>query len=128
MKIRKIIIISMILIVVLLSGCGRQSTVKLIEEKKTYPEPETVINSLEESGFQVECFDNFEELGIETTMIKAIRDEEYIDICYDVLTENDLDEIIEYYTSNYKKYNLVSNVDLVFCYSSEAVAEEAGLQ
>lgn len=128
MKIKKHIVTIMLLIAFSLTGCGNQSTVKLIEEKQTYPEPETVAANLEEAGFEVERFDSFEELGIEALRIKALKDDEYIDICYNVPSENDLDAVIEYYMGNYEKYNLVSNVDLVFCYSSENVVKEAGLQ
>lgn len=125
---RQKFIASLLLLTLLLSGCGSKSASELIEEKKSYPEPQEVISNLEENNYQVESYESFEDLGINAVRIKAVKDDEYLDICYDVLSEDDLNKIIEYYVENYKNYNLISNVDIVFCYSSEIVIENAGLQ
>ena len=126
-KIRVPFITVLLFLTLLFSGCG-SSPADVTEEKKDYPKSQEVINNLEENGYQVETFDTFEELGINTTRIKAVKDEEYLDVCYDVSSTDELNEIIEFYSSNYKKYNLISNVDMVFCYSSEVVIENSGLQ
>lgn len=120
--------ILLLLLAFALSGCGRHSTIEVITEEKVYPEPDEVIGNLEAAGFEVESFGMFEELELETTRIKAVKGKEYLDICYHVPSEKDLDAIIEYYTDNYKQYNLVSNADIVFCYSGESVKTDAGLQ
>lgn len=111
-----------------LAGCGAQSTVKIVEEEKTYPEPDTVVSSLEGAGFEVEKSENFDEIGVNATRIKAVSGEEYLDVCYNVSSADDMDKIVEYYTGSYKKYNLVSDDEVVYCYSSEAVIESAGLE
>lgn len=110
-----------------LAGCGGQSTVKVVQEEKTYPEPDTLADSLEAAGFTVEKAESVAETGVEASRITAVKDGEYLDICYDVASVDDMNTIVEYYTGNYKKYNLVSDDDVVYCYSSEAVIEAAGL-
>jgi len=111
----------------MLAGCGGQSTVKIVEEEKTYPEPDAVVSSLEDAGFTVEKSESLEEAGVEATRIKAVNGDEYLDVCYHVASADDMDKIVEYYTGNYKKYNLVSDDEVVYCYSSESVIESAGL-
>lgn len=118
----------MVIMMLALAGCGAQSTVEIVTEEKTYPEPDTVAESLEGSGFSVERFEKFEELGIDAVRVKAVNGDEYLDICYSVSSMEDMDAIVAYYTENYKQYNLVSDTDVVYCYSSESVEDMAGLQ
>lgn len=127
MKAKRICIMVMMAAALALTGCGGQSTVKIIQEEKTYPEPDTVADSLEAAGFTVEKSESLTDAGVEATRVKAVKDEEYLDICYNVASSDDMNKIVEYYTENYKKYNLVSDDDVVYCYSSEAVTEAAGL-
>lgn len=109
-----------------LTGCGSEQPP---EEKLDFPEPEEVISSLEEEGYQVESFDDFEELdSIKVTRIKAVKGESYLDVCYNVASEDELNKIIEYYSANYKNYNIFSNIDIVFCYSDEDVVQIADLK
>lgn len=89
---------------------------------------DAVAESLESAGFEVERSGVFEGLDIETTRIKAVNGDDYLDICYHVPSADDMDEIVTYYTQNYKKYNLVSGTDVVYCYSSDSVEETAGLR
>ena len=110
-----------------LAGCGRQSTGKIVEEERTYTDPDTVAGSLEDAGFTVERSEGIAEIGVEATRIKAVNGNEYLDVCYNVASSDDMDKIVEYYTGNYKKYNLVSDNEVVYCYSNESVLESAGL-
>lgn len=121
-------IVILLLLVFTISGCGQSSTVKIITEEKTYPDPDTVAGNLEDAGYTVERSETFEGLDIEAVRIKAVNGDEYIDICYDVSAMADMDKIIEYYMDDYKKYNLVSDTGIVFCYSSDEAVESAGLQ
>lgn len=127
MKIKKVCIAVMLIMVFVLAGCGSQSTVKVITEEKTYPEPDEVAESLENAGFSVERYGRFEEVGVATTRIKAVNDSDYLDICYYVGSDEDMDAIVEYYINNYKKYNLVSDTNVVYCYSGDDVVSIAGL-
>ncbi len=107
------------------AGCGQKQPQ---ERKLEFPTAEEVAESMEEQGYEVERFDSFEELdSLKTTRIKAVQGEKYLDICYGVETEDDINRIIDYYSSNYKNYNLFSNVDTVFCYSGQDVIQTAGL-
>lgn len=110
-----------------LAGCGGQSTVKIVEEERTYPDSDAVAGSLEDAGFTVEKSEGIAEIGVEATRIKAVNGNEYLDVCYNVASSDDMNKIVEYYTGNYKKYNLVSDNEVVYCYSSESVLESAGL-
>ena len=125
---KKMGIVVLLLLVFTISGCGKSSTIKIVTEEKTYPEPDTVISNLENAGYTVERSEGIEGLDVETDRIKAMNGDQYIDVCYNVASMADMDMIIEYYTGNYKKYNLVSDTNIVFCYSDDSVVESAGLQ
>ncbi len=125
---KKLGIAVLVMMMIALVGCGGQSTVKIIEEERTYPEPDAVVSSLEDAGFTVEKSESIAEAGVEATRIKAVNGEEYLDVCYNVASSEDMDKIVEYYTGSYKKYNLVSDDKVVYCYSSESVVESAGLE
>lgn len=125
---RKSCMILLLLIMLVIPGCGDQSTIKVVTEKKTYPELDEVASNLENAGFEVERYGSFEEAGVGATRIKAEKDDEYLDLCYDVESRTDLDTIINYYMGNYKRFNLVSDEDVVYCYSSDFVIESAGLK
>lgn len=130
MKTRKICT-TMILTMMILSGCGSKAPAEQAKrEEAPYPEANAIVSSLEEAGYDVEESDSFEELGISVTRITAVNGEEYLDLCYGVTSSADQDSIAAYYTNtdSYRKYNLVSDGDTIYCYSSESVIESAGLQ
>ena len=122
-----VIFLLMVMSMTLLSACGFGKAEEIPEEKLGFPDSQEVINNLEENNYEVETFETFEDLGIQTTRIKAVKGEEYLDVCYDVASDDDINRIIEYYSDNYVNYNLISNVDIVICYSSESVVKDAGL-
>ena len=135
MKTRRICAVMILAVAVAMSGCGNDTAAKeAVEqaqrEEEPYPEADTVVSTLEEAGFAVEKSDSFEELGINVTRITAVNGEEYLDLCYDIASADDQDKIVGYYTStdSYRNYNLVSDDNVVYCYSSEYVIESAGLQ
>lgn len=115
-----------------LSGCGADAAAEeqAKREETPYPQAAEVVSALEEAGFEVEQSDDFEELGINVTRITAINGEECLEVCYDIASEDDREKIVDYYTSadRYRKYSLVSDDEIVYCYSSESMAESAGLQ
>lgn len=113
---------------VVLAGCGARPAEENAGRENIYPGPDEVASSLEAAGFEVERSENFEQLEISTTRIKAVNGEEYLDICYDIASAEDMSKIEEYYQGNYKKYNLLSDDAMICCYSSESVAQSAGLQ
>lgn len=113
----------------MLAGCGANNDKKVeaAREEKVYPEEKEVAASLEEAGFEVEQTDDFAELDLKVSRIKAVKGEEYLDLCYDVVSDEDSDRIVEYYSQSYQKYNLVVDEETVYCYSSESVLQSAGL-
>lgn len=127
MKMKKSGLAILLVMALALTGCGTQSTVKVVTEEKTYPEPDEVVGNLESAGFTVERYEEFEELDIVTTRIKASNGDDYLDICYYVGDDADIDAIVEYYIGNYKQYNLVSDSSVVYCYSGDDVVDIAGL-
>lgn len=131
---RRICAAIILAIAIVLPGCGSEAAKAAAEqakrEEEPYPEADAVVSALEEAGFEVEKSDNFGELGIDVTRITAVNGEEYLDLCYDIASSDDQDKIVAYYTGtdSYRNYNLVSDGDIVYCYSSETVVESAGLQ
>lgn len=132
MKKRRICTALTLAALLILSGCGADAAAneQAKREEEPYPQAAEVVSALEEAGFQVEQSDDFTELGISVTRITAVNGEEYLDVCYDIASEDDRDKIVDYYTSedSYRKYSLVSDEEIVYCYSSESVVESAGLQ
>lgn len=131
---RKICAAIILAVAIVLPGCGSEAAKMTAEqakrEEEPYPEADAVVSALEEAGFEVEKSDSFGELGIDVTRITAVNGEEYLDLCYDIASSDDQDKIVAYYTGtdSYRNYNLVSDGDIVYCYSSETVIESAGLQ
>lgn len=135
MKTRRICAVMILAMAIAVSGCGGDTAAKEAaeqakREEEPYPEADAIVSTLKEAGFEVEKSDSFEELGINVTRITAVNGEEYLDLCYDIASSDDQDKIVEYYTStdSYRNYNLVSDDNVVYCYSSESVIESAGLQ
>ena len=112
----------------MLAGCGgnNEEKVEAAREEQVYPEEKDVVASLEEAGFEVEQTDDFAELDLDVSRIRAVKGEEYLDLCYDVASDAS-DNIVEYYAQSYQKYNLVVDEETVYCYSSESVLQSAGL-
>lgn len=128
MRAKRVCIAMVMSVVFILAGCGGQSAAEIPEEERVYPEPDAVVSSLEEAGFTVEKSESIEEAGVEATRIKAVNGDEYLDVCYNVASSDDMNKIVEYYADSYKKYNLVSDEEVVYCYSSESVIRSAGLE
>lgn len=134
---KKIVSIVCLVFVTTLTGCGDAKKAEEINSyleenysapaQENYPESESLLNTLEEAGFTAEKFDRFEELEVDTVRIKATKDEEYLDICYNVSGEENIQKIIEYYMQNYVKCNLLNDEGTIICYSSDSVMEQTGL-
>lgn len=120
-----------------LAGCGQSKEAKELNayleanysapEEVGCPAPEELASALEEMGFEVERNEEVGELGIKTDRVTAVKDEQYLDICYGVTDEQEAADIMDYYIDNYDKCNIMNDGAAVFCYSSESVAEQAGL-
>ena len=127
----------MIAALFLFTGCGKSKEAEQLNayleenysapEEKGYPAPDDLADALEAAEFSVERYEETEELGITADRVKAIKGEEYLDICYGVTDEQDVQDIMEYYIEQYDKCNIMTAKDAVVCYSSQAVAEQAGL-
>ena len=141
MKKKKTVLFAIITLVTALSfvctGCGRSKEAEELNayleanysapEEVGYPEAEELASALEELGFDVERNETVGELGIKTDRVTAVKDEQYLDICYGVTDEQDAEHIMDYYMENYDRCNIMNDRETVFCYSSESVAEQAGL-
>ena len=133
MKRKKLGIAIMLIMVFVLSGCGasgKATAEQAKREEEPHPEPDAVVDALEQAGFEVEQEDSFEELGIQAKRITAENGGEYLDICYDISTVEDQDQIVAYYTNtdSYSKFSLVSEKGVVYCYNSDTALQSAGLQ
>ncbi len=121
----------------ILTGCGESKQAEEINsylaqnytapEEKGYPAPDELVSALEDAGYTVERCGKVEELDIETDRVKALKDSDYLDICYGVADEQAMQDIMQFYIETYDKCSIMSDEDVVFCYSSEKAAEEAGL-
>ncbi len=125
---RKVGIVILAVVMLTLSGCGSRPVTEDVGRESTYPEADEVAANLEAAGFAVESFESFEELGLNVSRIKAVNGEDYLDICYDVTSAEDIGRIEEHYQGSYEKYNLMSDDEMICCYSSESVLQSAGLQ
>lgn len=125
---RKVGVVMLTVMMLTLSGCGVQSEAENVGRESTYPEADEVAANLEEAGFDVESLESFEELGLNVSRIKAVNGEDYLDICYEVPSAEDMGRIAEHYRGSYEKYNLMSDDEMICCYSSESVLQSAGLQ
>ncbi len=115
-------------VMIALAGCGTRPEEENVGRENTYPGPDEVAASLEAAGFELERSENFEQLEISTTRIKAVNGEEYLDICYEVSSAEDMNRIEEYYEGSYSQYNILSDDEMICCYSSESALQNAGLQ
>ena len=119
------------------TGCGKSEDAEqlntYLEEnysapgEESYPAPDELADALEAAEFSVERYEEIEELGITVDRVKTAKGEEYLDICYGVTDEQNVQDIMEYYIEQYDKCNIMTVKDAVFCYSSKDVAEQAGL-
>lgn len=119
------------------TGCGRSEEAQQLNayleenysvpEEKEGPTSEELADALEQAGFSVEQYGEIEEIGITAVRVKAVKDKEYLDICYGVTDEQTVQDIMGYYIEQYDKCNIMTDKDAVFCYSSETVAKQAGL-
>lgn len=129
--------VAILFIMALLAGCGTSKEAAELNtylaqnhpapEKKSSPAPEELAAALEDAGFTVERHEEVKELGITAQRVKAVKDEAYFDVCYSVTDEQDVQDIMEYYIEQYDRCSIIVNDEgTVFCYSSEAVAQQAG--
>lgn len=126
----------MFLVMVLLIGCGESKEAAEINaylaenypapEKKSDPAPEELVKTFQDAGFTVEQHEEVKELGITVQRVQAVKDEEYFDVCYGVTDEQNVQDIMEYYIEQYDRCSIINDEGTVFCYSSEAVAKQAG--
>ena len=63
-----------------LAGCGANPPAEAAVEERTYPGSDEVADRLEEAGYYVEQYDEFEELGIAASRVKAAAGDDYLDI------------------------------------------------
>lgn len=102
-----------------------------IEETKpedAVPQKEQIIKNLEDKGYDIEYYDTVFDSGISCYRIYATKDNEFIDICYD-LTEENAETAFYEYEKKYDKYYLMAmNGTFVYCISDKKVFKDAGFK
>ncbi len=125
---RKTIVIILAGIMFVLAGCGANPPAEAAVEERTYPGSDEVADRLEEAGYYVEQYDEFEELGIAASRVKAAAGDDYLDMCFDVASVEDINTVMAFYSENYPRSNIMSDTDVVYCYSTDSVLVTVGLQ
>ena len=102
-----------------------------IEETKpedAVPQKEQIIKNLEDKGYDIEYYDTVFDSDISCYRIYATKNNEFIDICYD-LTEENAETAFYEYEKKYDKYYLMAmNGTFVYCISDKKVFKDAGFK
>jgi len=102
-----------------------------IEETKpedAVPQKEQLIQNLKDKGYDIEYYDTVFDSDISCYRIYATKDNEFIDICYD-LTEENAETAFYEYENKYDKYYLMAmNGTFVYCISDKKVFKDAGFK
>ncbi|HOQ06790.1 MAG TPA: hypothetical protein PLP87_03140 [Clostridiales bacterium] len=92
------------------------------------PQKEQLLQNLEDRGYDIEYYDTVFDSDISCYRIYATKDNEFIDICYD-LTEENAEKAFYKYENKYDKYYLMAmNGTFVYCISDRKVFEDAGFR
>ncbi|CRZ33951.1 hypothetical protein DFR55_10884 [Herbinix hemicellulosilytica] len=102
-----------------------------IEETKpedAVPKKDQLIQNLEDKGYDIEYYDTVFDSDISCYRIYATKNNEFIDICYD-LTEENAETAFYEYEKKYDKYYLMAmNGTFVYCISDKKVFKDAGFK
>ncbi|HHV97473.1 MAG TPA: hypothetical protein GXX37_13585 [Clostridiaceae bacterium] len=102
-----------------------------IEETKpedAVPQKEQLIQNLKDKGYDIEYYDTVFDSDISCYRIYATKNNEFIDICYD-LTEENAETAFYEYENKYDKYYLMAmNGTFVYCISDKKVFKDAGFK
>jgi uncharacterized membrane protein len=92
------------------------------------PQKEQLLQNLEDKGYDIEYYDTVFDSDISCYRIYATKDNEFIDICYD-LTEENAEKAFYEYEKKYDKYYLMAmNGTFVYCISDKKVFKDAGFK
>jgi len=102
-----------------------------IEETKpedAVPQKEELIQNLKDKGYEIEYYDTVFDSDISCYRIYATKNNEFIDICYDLTGEN-AKTVFDEYEKKYDKYYLMAmNGTFVYCISDKKVFKDAGFK
>lgn len=92
------------------------------------PQKEQLLQNLEDKGYDIEYYDTVFDSDISCYRIYATKDNEFIDICYD-LTEENAEKAFCEYENKYDEYYLMAmNGTFVYCISDKKVFKDAGFK
>ena len=92
------------------------------------PQKEQLLQNLEDKGYDIEYYDTVFDSDIPCYRIYATKDNEFIDICYD-LTEENAETAFYEYEKRYDEYYLMAmNGTFVYCISDKKVFKDAGFK
>lgn len=102
-----------------------------IEETKledAVPQKEELIQNLKDKGYELEYYDTVFDSDISCYRIYATKNNEFIDICYDLTVENAKTAFDEYEKKYDKYYLMAMNGTFVYCISDKKVFKDAGFK
>ena len=102
--------------------------IEVTKPEDSVPQKEQLLQNLEDRGYDIEYYDTVFDSDISCYRIYATKDNEFIDICYD-LTEENAETAFYEYENKYDKYYLMAmNGTFVYCISDRKVFEDAGFR
>jgi len=102
--------------------------IEVTKPEDSVPQKEQLLQNLEDRGYDIEYYDTVFDSDISCYRIYATKDNEFIDICYD-LTEENAEKAFYKYENKYDKYYLMAmNRTFVYCISDRKVFEDAGFR
>lgn len=102
--------------------------IEVTKPEDSVPQKEQLLQNLEDRGYDIEYYDTVFDSDISCYRIYATKDNEFIDICYD-LTEENAEKAFYKYENKYDKYYLMAmNGTFVYCISDKKVFEDAGFR
>ena len=102
--------------------------VETTKPEDAVPPKEQLIQNLEDKGYDIEYFDTVFDSDISCHRIYATKDNEFIDICYDLTKENAETAFYEYEKKYDKYYLMAMNGTFVYCISDKKVFKDAGFK
>jgi len=92
------------------------------------PRKEQLLQNLEDKGYDIKYYNTVFETDISCFRIYATKDNEFIDICYDLTEENAIRAFYEYENKYDRYYLMAMNGTFVYCISDKKVFADAGFK
>jgi len=102
--------------------------VESTDPEEAVPQREELLKNLENKGYEIKYYDTVFDSSISCYRIYAMKNNEFIDICYG-LSEENAEQAFKEFEKKYDKYYLMAmNGTYVYCISDKIVFNDAGFK